>query len=42
MGNVEIYRKTLRFSVMRLLVTILGIFINRGAAARRPSSSRRA
>lgn len=27
MGNVEIYRKTLRFSVMRLLVTILGIFI---------------
>ena len=27
MGNVGIYRKTLRFSVMRLLVTILGIFI---------------
>lgn len=27
MGNGEIYRKTLRFSVMRLLVTILGIFI---------------
>lgn len=27
MGNVEIYRKTLRFSAMRLLVTILGIFI---------------
>lgn len=27
MGNVEIYRNTLRFSVMRLLVTILGIFI---------------
>lgn len=27
MGNVEIYRKALRFSVMRLLVTILGIFI---------------
>ena len=27
MGNGEIYRKTLRFSVMRLLVTILGIVI---------------
>ncbi len=27
MGNIEIYRKTLRFSVMRLLVAILGIFI---------------
>lgn len=27
MGNAEIYRKTLRFSIMRLLVTIVGIVI---------------